>query len=303
MATILITGGSGIIGSALIPQLTKKGHVVRVLSRTKSAISGAHVFSWDIDQELIEEGALENVDHIIHLSGYNVSEGRWTKRRKKQIEDSRIKAVAILKKHLKDHKLKSFISASGVSYYGTVTSDKIFTEDHLVKFKNTDYLAWVSHQWEHAAHQFAESADRIVILRTPVVLSYHGGALEKIAAPIKKGFGAVLGSGKQWMPWVHINDLVQAYSLAIENTEMKGVFNISAPEHTSNREFTHACARTLNKKIWLPPVPGFLLKLYFGAMAKIVLEGSRVSGEKITSPGFDYEFKELRSALSDLLKK
>ena len=303
MATILITGGTGIIGSALIPKLKEKGHEIRILSRSRKDHPHAKVFTWDIDEETIKDGALNEIDHIIHLAGYNVSEGRWTENRKQLIKDSRIKSVAVIKKHLGDQKIKSFISASGISIYGVTTSEQIFEEDTEVKLADNDFLGKVSVEWEKAADLLDPNTERTVILRTPVVLSYSGGALEKISAPIKKGFGTALGNGKQWMPWVHINDLVNAYFLALENESLSGTFNVCAPEHVNNKTFTKTCAKVLGKKIWMPNAPGFILRLYFGAMAGIVLEGSRVSGEKITQHGFEYQFKALEPAIEDLFRK
>ena len=241
------------------------------------------------------------VDHVIHLSGASVSEGRWTVARKKQIEDSRIKAIKLLKENLGAGKVKSFISASGVSIYGTVTSDQIFKEDDTVKLAEDDYLGQVSESWENAAENFKPNAERVVTVRTPVVLSRNGGALEKMVKPVKMGIGSALGSGKQYMPWVHIDDLVRAYILIIEKAEISGAFNIVSPEHVTNDGFIESIGKAVGKRIWAPKVPAFLLKLMFGQMANIILKGSRVSGEKITSTGFSYEHTSLEESLNDLL--
>ncbi|MBD3638349.1 MAG: TIGR01777 family protein [Crocinitomicaceae bacterium] len=302
METILITGGSGMIGSALIPKLLEMGYRVRVLSRSKQPIEGVEVFTWDVDQETIETGALAGVDHIIHLAGYDVSSGRWTNKRKQLIYDSRIKSIHVLRKHLNNQKINAFISASGVSIYGTVTTEKIFTEDDVPEsYDDNDFLAKVSKDWEAAADLFSANADRVVKVRTPVVLSRSGGALERIAKPVKMGVGVALGSGKQYVPWVHIDDLVQFYIKSIADKKFEGPYNVVAPDHVTNNQLTQAIAHALNKKIWLPNAPSFVLKLMFGQMANIVLKGSRVSSEKLLRTGFEFDHSELNESVKNLM--
>ncbi len=300
METVLITGATGTIGGQLIPLLIQNGYAIRILTRnkTKGAINTA-IYEWDIEKNYIEEGALEGVDHIIHLAGSSVSE-RWTSKRKQQILDSRIKAANLLFQH-SNHPLKTFISASGISYYGTKTVDKIFKEEDIIKFNQSDFLAYVTHNWEKAADQFASKADRVIKVRTPVVMSKTGGALERIAKPIKMYVGSPLGTGKQWIPWVHIDDLCKAYLTAIQHHNLSGAINVSAPEHITNKSLTKAIAKKLKRPILLPKVPGFILRLLFGKMAAIVLKGSRVDGSKITQFDFDYKYKTISSALDDLL--
>ncbi|MEX1003681.1 MAG: TIGR01777 family oxidoreductase [Crocinitomicaceae bacterium] len=300
MTTILITGGSGTVGTSLIQQLRKKDVALRILSRSKEEIPAATVFTWDVNEGQLEEGALDNVDHIIHLAGANVSQ-RWTAVQRKKIRDSRIKSADLLFEKLGDRKLKSFISASGISIYGTRTSEHIFTESDSPDYYDNDFLAQVSVDWEKAADQFTSRAERVVKIRTPIVLSRTEGALEKMAKPIKMGLGAPLGSGKQYTPWVHIDDLCKAYIKAVEDEQMNGIYNVVAPEHLTNKQLTQAIARVLNKKLWLPNVPAFMLKLIYGKMAEIVLKGSRASGEKITDLGFEYDYKVVEQALKDLL--
>lgn len=301
MSSILITGGTGTIGSQLIPKLLERGHAVHVLSRSKREIPGATVFQWDIEKEWIEEGAFEGVNTIIHLAGYPVSDGRWNSKRRKLMEDSRIKAVIVLKKHIGEKQLDAFITASGISIYGTRTDEQIYTEDDTIRLSDDDYLGNLTVGWEKAPDLFMDQVKRIVYLRTPIVLSKTGGALEKMKKPILQGIGSPLGSGKQWMPWVHIDDLVDAYIMAVENENMESIYNVAAPEHATNKDFTQKVAKVLGKKLWAPKVPAFVLYLLFGEMANIVLKGSRVSGSKIESIGFKYQYTELEDALKDLL--
>jgi uncharacterized protein (TIGR01777 family) len=301
METVLITGATGMIGGQLIPLLIDKGFKVRVLTRNKTDMVNSAIYVWDISENYIDPAALEGVDHIIHLSGSTVSE-RWTKTKKQEILDSRIKAANLIFDNLK-HPIKSFISASGISYYGTKTTGKIFLETDTIKFKENDFLADVTQKWEKAALQFETKADRVVLVRTPIVLSKSRGALETMLKPIKMGLGAPLGTGKQWMPWVHVSDLCNFYALALSNSEIAGPYNIVAPHHVSNKIFMRTLAKTVGKKLWFIKVPAFVLKIVFGKMSSIILKGSRVDGSKATETGFKYEHPQLKEALQDLLNK
>lgn len=302
MATILITGGSGMIGSRLIPLLQQKDHTVHVLSHSGKQVEGVRVFEWDIERNHIEKGAFEGVHHIIHLSGFPIAQGRWTTKRRQLIRDSRIKAVALLRQHLPQRQIESFISASGISIYGSVTTDTLFDEEHPIAVQPTDFAAQVALDWERAAVAFADRARRTVVLRTPVVLSSRGGALERISKPIRRGIGATLGSGRQYVPWVHEQDVCAAYVHAVETPSFSGTYNLVAPEHVTNYQLTTAIANVLKRKIWRPIAPAIVLKMMFGEMANMVLKGSRVSGKKITETGYNYRFERVEQALRDLWK-
>ena len=182
METVLITGGSGLIGQALSELLVKNDYAVRHLSRTVSGNEKYPTFRWNLSSQDLEIEALKNVDHIIHLAGENVGEGRWTSERKKRILSSRVDTINLLQNNLNSNPLKSFISASGISYYGTKTTETIFKEQDS---KGTDFLADISVQWEKIAFDMNSKAQRVVALRTGVVLSSKGGALEKLKKPIK----------------------------------------------------------------------------------------------------------------------
>jgi uncharacterized protein (TIGR01777 family) len=300
METVLITGGSGLIGQALSELLVQNGYSVRHLSRTVGGKEKYPTFRWDLSTNDLDAKALENVDHIIHLAGENVGEGRWTKERKKNILSSRVNTINLLQHHLKSNQLKSFISASGISYYGTKTTETIFNEQDP---KGTDFLADISVQWEKKAFEMSSNANRVVALRTGVVLSRAGGALEKLKKPIKMGFGSALGTGAQYMPWIHIDDLCQLYLTALENDNYHGIYNAVSSQHTTNLAMTQAVAKTIGKKLWAPKVPAFALKLLFGEMSQIILEGSRIDNSKIKGMGFSLQFDDLENALKDLLSK
>ncbi|MGO4710388.1 TIGR01777 family oxidoreductase [Chryseobacterium sp. 2TAF14] len=296
---VLITGASGAIARALSKKI-EKDYTVRFLTRKKEA---ENEFEWDLENNIVEESAFENVSHIIHLAGANISEKRWTEDRKKILISSRVNSAELILNTLKKKnlKLKTFISASGINFYGTKTTDKIFTENDA---PGNDFLSEVVVVWEKAADEFKEQniAERVVKIRTAVVLSKNEGALAKMMMPIKFGIGSPLGSGKQYMPWIHIDDICAMYEFALKNPEMEGSYNASAPQHTTNENLTKLIANVLNKPLLMPNVPSFILKLIFGELADALLEGSRASSEKIQKAGFEFQFPDLKMALEDLLK-
>lgn len=302
MATVLITGGTGLIGKHLYMRLQERGYKVTILSRTKSTEEQIPSFKWDINEFKIDHEAIATADYIIHLSGINIGEKRWTPKRKQQIIESRIKSGQLLfneiQKQNKD--LKAFISASAIGYYGSITSEKIFKETDP---PGNDFLGKTCKKWENIADRFQDAGIRTVKIRTGVVLTKRGGALSKMVMPVRKGFGAVIGSGKQYLPWIHIDDLCGIYIRAIEDSKMRGAYNAVAPEHTTNKEFTKSLAGILQKPLWLPNIPAFVMKLVFGKMSEILLQGSRVSSEKIQATGYKFLFPGLEPALYQLMQQ
>jgi len=298
METVLITGGTGLIGKALHKKLSDKGYRVIVLSRSTS--ENKDVFKWDLESAYIEEEAIKQVNYIIHLAGAGITDKRWTDKRKEEILRSRILTTKLLYKYVKQYNpnLNAFISASGVGYYGSITSGKIYTENDSA---GNDFLAEVCVRWEKESLKFQQLKIRTVNYRTGIVLSKNGGALPKLTKPIKLGVGAAVGSGNQYMPWIHIEDLCNMYISAIENENYNGIYNAVAPEHTTNKQLTKAIANTLKKSIWLPNIPAFAVKAMFGEMAMVLLKGSRVSSEKIKENGFTFKYKSLKKALGNLL--
>lgn len=297
METVLITGGSGTIGMQLSDQLADLGYIVTHLSRSVKGSEEYMTFRWDLESNYIEANALQNVDHIIHLAGENVGAGRWTNQRKKKILSSRIDTAILLLNSLKGRRLKSFISASGISYYGSKTTTSIYKESDAA---GTDFLAEVSVGWENAADRFTPFADRVVILRTGVVLSPEGGALSKMVTPIKWGIGSPLGSGNQYMPWLHLDDICGMYIKAVQDNSFNGIYNAVASEHVTNSELTKKIARVLGKKMWAPNVPTFILRLLFGEMSIIILEGSRIDNQKIKDAGYTFKYDQVEDALTNL---
>lgn len=298
MATILVTGGTGLIGKHLCNLLLKKGHKVSILSR--SITNNQNVFQWDIKNNYIDDDAIKSCDYIIHLAGAGIADKRWTSERKKIIIDSRVLSTNLLFNKVKElnPRLKGFIAASGIGFYGAITSENIFEENSSA---GNDFLSTVCKQWEEASLQFTSLNIRTVIFRTGVVFSKEGGALEKIIKPIKLGVGAALGTGKQYMPWIVMEDLCNMYASAIENTELNGIYNAVAPEHITNKELTKSIAKTLKKPLFLPNVPEFILKIILGELAVILLKGSKVSSEKIKNTGFKFKYPSLEKYSSEII--
>lgn len=298
--TILITGGTGLVGQRLTELLIAKGYQVQYLSRNPDKVSGIKSFHWDVKNQEMDKDALKDADVIVHLAGAGVADKKWSKERKKEILDSRTKSSELIAKTLSEntHKVKTVVSASAIGYYGWDTGGVVKKEESRF---GDDFLATVTKAWEAEVDKIESSDIRVVKLRIGVVLSEKGGALKEISKPVKMGAGAALGSGDQFMSWIHIDDLCEMFIHAIENENLKGAFNAVAPNPVTNKELTKLTAKALKKPFFLPNVPGFVLKLTLGEMASIVLGGSKISSEKIESAGFNFKFEKADAALADLL--
>lgn len=297
---ILITGGTGMIGHRLTELLLAKGHKVSYLSRKKEKLPNAEVFQWDIHKGYIEEGALEAADYVVHLAGAGIADKRWTDERKKEIIDSRIQPIELINSYLQKNniQLKGFISASAIGIYGGDTGDVRLDENSEL---GNDFLAECTKLWEIHAKKVTNAA-RIVSVRIGIVLSEKGGALPKLVQPIRLGFGAALGSGKQFMSWIHVDDLCEIFVKALEDDTMQGPYNAVAPNPVTNQEMTSVAAQVLKKPLWLPNVPSFALKLVFGEMGIVVTGGNFVLNKRLSEEtNFQYKFTTIKDALKDLL--
>ncbi len=300
---ILIAGGTGLVGTHLSRMLHERGYKVAFLSRNKSVKSDFQVHKCNYIEGEIDEDAVLQADIIINLAGANIAERRWSSRRKQNILDSRVKTTELIfntiKKSVKNKecRLKLFISASATGYYGTLTSDKIFTENDVA---HNDFLGNVCRQWENAADLFQNAGIRTVKIRTGVVLSPRKGALEEIRKSFKFGTKVVLGSGKQIMPWIHVYDLCAIYLKAIEDHSMQGAYNAVAPDAVNYSVFANTLKSTYKRVFFNFKVPAFLLRIILGEMSCVVLEGSRISAQKILNSGFKFKFAELKMALEEL---
>jgi uncharacterized protein len=299
-STILITGGGGLIGRYLTSALLSEGYIVFHLSRSASQQGNVRAFKWDPSKGKIDPNALEGVDYIIHLAGANIGEKRWTGKRKEEIVLSRVQATRLLQKTVEEHKIKleGFISASAIGYYGSVTSEKIFIEDDPPA---TDFLGTTCKQWEEVADLFGNAGVRTVKIRTAVVLEKNDSALTKLMAPARFGFLLQTGTGRQYMPWIHIKDLCNIYLKAIKDQDMSGPYNAVSPQHITQKEFIETLASVMKKGIFPIPVPSFVLKTVLGEMSDVVLKGSRISSDKIVNSGYRFNFENLENALRNVI--
>lgn len=298
---ILITGGSGLVGTQLTELLLSKGHSVAHIGRS-SRTGKLPSFVWDVENRKFDLQALQGVDTIIHLAGAGVADKRWTEKRKKEILNSRIESTALLFKVLKEsnHSVKTVVAASAIGYYGFGMGEEIVEEESK---PGTDFLSQVTKQWEQESDKISALGIRVVKIRIGIVLSEKGGALPEMAKPIRLGVGAVLGTGKQYMSWIHLDDLCEMFARAVDDSKMVGAYNGVAPNWVTNAELTKAIAKKLKMPLLLPPIPAFMMKLIVGEMAVIILNGSKVSSNKIQQLGFKFKYLSLDDALTDLLKK
>lgn len=300
MKNVLITGGTGLIGSHLSVLLLQRGYNVSMVSRTAGSFADFPLYHWDPEKGKIDHEAISSADYIIHLAGAGIGDKRWTASRKQEIAGSRVKSGELLYEALKSSGKKpaAFISASGIGYYGAITSGKIFTE---TDGPADDFIGQVCSRWEQITSKIGDLGIRTVVFRTGIVLSPKGGALSRMLPAIRAGAGSPIGSGRQFVPWIHIDDLCNMYIKAIEDDDIRGVYNAVAPSYITNRDLMKTIASVMKKPFFFPNIPAVIMKILFGEMAGILLEGSRVSAEKIQMAGFIFRYTDLMSSLKNLL--
>jgi uncharacterized protein len=300
---IVIAGGTGLIGKALSNYLYKLDHEVIILTRqnvTPSSSVGPRYISW-LNKEshsIVEE--LTDVDAIINLAGSTIN-SRWTNKGKEKIVSSRLHVVEELNKviYALPEKPKVFINASAVGYYGT-SEEQTFTENSVIP--GSDFLAQTVVKWETAVRKIENMGVRTVYCRFGVVLDSNEGALPRMVLPYRFLIGGTIGNGKQWLSWIHLQDVVRAILFSIENRDVKGPVNFTAPEPVRMQEFGKTLATVLNRPHWLP-LPGFVLKMLLGEMSLLVLKGQRVLPEALLNHGFSFHYPHLHTALKDIFKK
>lgn len=315
MPTVLITGGTGMIGTALSRHLLSEGYNVIILSRNprETAVrhnlgterrifrsSGNLFYSrWDIDRMTIDATAISEADYVIHLAGAGVADKRWTAARKKEILESRTRSSALLLKCLQNNpnKIKAVISASAIGWYGS-DNGKVFTEEDPAA---GDFLGQTCAAWENSIQPVVELGKRLVKLRLGIVLSNEGGALREFKKPLALGVAAILGDGKQMTSWIHIDDLCRGFLFAIENRELEGVYNLAAPEPVDNKTLMLTLAQNRKRKSYVSfNVPSSLLKLALGEMSVEILKSATVSSLKIQQAGFNFIYPNIKSAINNL---
>lgn len=309
MPSVLITGGTGLVGTAVKSLLESKGYEVILLTRSKTPIKGqAH---WDINAGTIDSTAIATADYIIHLAGAGVADKRWSKARKQEILDSRTKSSALLVKALTEtpNKVKAVISASAIGWYGPDQNNGV---NHLAAqgFVETDpsypdFLGTTCAAWEASIAPVTSNEPglqkRLVCLRTGIVLSKQGGALKEFLKPLAVRMAAVLGNGKQMISWIDVRDLAKMFVYAIEQENLSGSYNAVAPSPVSNKTLTQTLAKVLYGKFYITTyVPSFILKIMLGEMSIEVLKSTTVSAQKIQNAGFVFDYPEITMSLSSL---
>ena len=286
------------LGSAITKKLIKENISVIHLTRNKSSKHDIKNYEWDWAKNKIDDKCFDGVTDIIHLAGAGIADKPWTTKRKKEIVKSRVITARLIFQRLNElnHPINSFISASGVGYYGAITNNKSYTETDP---SHPDFISDCCVQWEKAVNEFSEKT-RTTKMRLGIILDKHDGAVAKIAGIIKKNIGAPIGSGKQFMPWIHLDDAVGVFIHALTNNNISGTFNAVANEHVDNKKFTETLAQKLGKKLRLPNIPSFMLKLIYGELADILLEGVKVDNKKIKENGYSFKFNTLSEALEDI---
>ncbi|MDQ6814847.1 MAG: TIGR01777 family oxidoreductase [Bacteroidota bacterium] len=307
MSTILITGGTGLLGSALTNLLITNGHQVIVLSRRQKKSDNANITyaTWDVKNQMIDAKAVGSADYIIHLTGAGVADKRWTDARKKEIVESRTQSSALLAKALREisNHVKALISASAIGYYGDdekrTPKKPAFTEEMAA---DKAFLGETCRLWEESINPVQQAGTRLVKIRIGIVLSNEGGALPEFKKPVRFGIAGVLGSGKQMVSWIHIEDVCRMFLFAIENESLQGVYNAVAPTPVRNKDLTILLAQKMKGSFFVHlHVPRFALKAMLGEMSVEVLKSATVSCEKIRKEGFSFKYPSIETALENLV--
>jgi len=305
--TVLITGGTGLVGKALTKALVKRGYKVIILTRDTAGReqTGSVIYAkWDVKKQEIDTTAIQAADHIIHLAGAGVVEKKWTEAYKKEIQDSRTESSRLIIEALKNNlnKVKAVISASAIGWYGA-------DHDHALSFTeetppDNSFLGQTCKLWESGIEPVSGLGKRLVKLRIGIVLSNDGGALVEFKKPLRFGVAGILGNGKQIVSWIHIDDLCKLFIDAMENENLSGSYNAVAPNPVSNKTLTLTLAKTMRGKFYIPMhVPEFVLKLMMGQRSMEVLKSTTVSCKKIQDTGFEFNFKTIEAAITNLVKK
>ncbi len=294
---ILISGASGLVGTHLIPTLLAKGHQIYKLVRR--APRGIDEIEWDAEKGFGDEEKLEDFDAVIHLAGDNIASENWSEEKKRKIRDSRVVGTRVLVDALKRRIVppKHFISASAIGFYGNREAELLNEESVVGK----GFLPEICEEWESEALKAVNFGARVVLLRTGVVLAKDGGALAKMLTPFKFAVGGVVGSGKQYMSWIALDDVIKIIHFALDNTDLSGAINVTAPNAVTNEEFTRTLGKVINRPTILP-IPEFAIKLLFGEMGEtLLLEGARVYPQKLLDANFAFDYTDLETALRQIL--
>lgn len=297
---IIIAGGSGLIGRALAQDLLRSGHRVGILTRRPDQASlppGAEAVGWDGRSARGWEDKLAQAGAVVNLVGENIGGGLWTSERKRKIRDSRVQAGQALVQAIRGVSQRPgvLVQASAVGYYGP-HGDEDLDETAAA---GEDYLARVAVDWENSTRPLEDLGVRRVVARTGLVLAHDGGILERFLLPVRLFAGGPLGSGRQWVSWIHIRDQVAALRFLIDTPAASGAYNLTAPQPATNADFIRALARAVHRPYWLP-APAFALKMVLGEMSTLVLDGQKVLPSRLLAEGYRFQFSDLNSAFKDL---
>ena len=303
MKTILITGGTGLIGRYLIKSLSKASNTIYVLTRSESRFeNNVNFINWDPDSQRLDLSNIPAVDYIINLAGASIDGSRWTNSYKRKILESRLNSTSLLFKEIKKLKQKPslYIGASATGFYKKNTKVAQVEED----YKGSDFLSDVVAKWEKESNNFMKYGIRTVLLRIGLVLSKDGGVLKKLYPIFKLFLGVPIGSGRQTISWIHIKDLVDFIHQSIGDNKISGVYNLTAPEVINNYKFTEELALVLKRPVFpkIFKAPSLIVKLLFGEQSSLVLNGLNVSSNKIESTSFKFSFTNIKSALKDIYR-
>jgi uncharacterized protein len=301
---VIIAGGTGLLGAALVKNLVQDGHKVTVLSRSperkqQNVHERAAIAQWDARTAEGWGHLVEEADAIVNLAGAGIADSRWSEERKRLIRDSRVHAGQAIMAALRaaQNKPKVLVQASGVGYYGP-SDDRVLTEDAPV---GRDFLSQVCFDWEASTGGANALGMRRPIIRTGIVLSTQGGALPKMLLPFQLFIGGPLGSGRQYFPWIHIDDEIGAIRFLIENDRADGPYNLAAPNPPTNAEFSNDLGKAMGRPS-LMPVPGFALKTLFGEMSTVLLDGQRAVPHRLEEEDFTFKYADAVPALRDVLE-
>ena len=300
--TILITGGTGLVGNKLVEILLLKGYKIHLLIRGNPKIVRTEVrtFKYDVYKREIDSQCIIGVDSIIHLAGEDIGSRRWTVERKQQIRESRTESMRMIYDLIrkKKNQVSHIISASAIGFYGD-RGEEVLIEDSLPA---KDFLSETCIEWEQAVDEGIELGLRIVKLRSGIILDGKDGALIQMAKPLKMGLGTILGPGSQWVSWIHIVDVVSMYIYALENENIIGIYNMASPFPVSNSSLTHAIAAAMKRSVYYFHIPEFALKLAMGEMSILALGSTRVSPDKVIRAGFQFAYPNIEDALKEIYK-
>jgi uncharacterized protein (TIGR01777 family) len=299
MKTILIAGGTGLVGQLLAQTLKDEGYNIRLISRSKPSNPVFPTFLWNVDKGVVDGNAFKEVDIVINLAGSGVADKLWTERRKKEITESRVKSNQLLAYCFKNyHRPALYISAGAIGFYGH-RDDELLTEEHV---SGDDFLSKSCTAWENAVFETADQSTRLIIFRIGIVLSERGGALQKMLLPWKMGISTSFNPGNQWYSWIHEEDLVRLFVFGIQNEQIEGIYNAVAPNPEKMYDFAKAM-KAQSKLPWrmVWSIPFTLLTAAMGEMSTVLTNSAKVSSEKIIRAGFQFKFKKMDEALKNLI--